>query len=404
MSFTKKHISSKTFCIIDIGSFKLRGCVAKFKNRKIEIVSYKEKRQDISYFSNNECLNVPGLCENISELISSLEEDKEINISKIILSYPFGELFLESKNILYKRKKPDKKLSEWELVEIFESIEKLFLDRQIRKINDLYALSKKDLSVVLWRINSISIDGKDLEKIQWTTGERLKISLVNGLIPKEKQTLMTQVWNVIGKTIYRVLPSEYCISKLFSQRNILIINMWATQTSLTYKKNNEVIGVTKIPIGIHSLIDKIAKKHKKNRQLIFDSLSEDNYREDKDFFLSVWGDSLGIALKELLWKNICPKNIFLWGWGGTQSLVSEYMKSFDYNKYEIQFPNQINFVKEDISEVLKIMENIQVDEIQKISLDMYSLLIETHNLISGQHDTISTSFRSAIKNLWYTKN
>jgi cell division ATPase FtsA len=87
--FIKKHIPSKILCVIDIGSYKLRVCAATFKNKSVEVLSYREKRQDISYFSNNECLNLPGLCENISEIIKKLEEDIGIPLDDIVINYPF---------------------------------------------------------------------------------------------------------------------------------------------------------------------------------------------------------------------------------------------------------------------------------------------------------------------------
>jgi cell division ATPase FtsA len=89
VAFTKKHIPSKILCVIDIGSYKLRVCATKFKNKSVEVLSYREKRQDISYFANNECLNLPGLCENISEIIKKLEEDIGMDLDDIIINYPF---------------------------------------------------------------------------------------------------------------------------------------------------------------------------------------------------------------------------------------------------------------------------------------------------------------------------
>lgn len=89
MSFTKYDIPAKTFCIIDMGSYKLRLCAARFKNKQIELLSYSEKRQDISYFANNECLNLPGLCNNISEAIKKLERESGETLDNIIINYPF---------------------------------------------------------------------------------------------------------------------------------------------------------------------------------------------------------------------------------------------------------------------------------------------------------------------------
>jgi cell division ATPase FtsA len=94
VAFTKKHIPSKILCVIDIGSYKLRVCAAQFKNKGIEIIAYHEKRQDISYFANNECLNLPGLCENISEVIQKLEGQANMQFDDLVINYPFGEMYL----------------------------------------------------------------------------------------------------------------------------------------------------------------------------------------------------------------------------------------------------------------------------------------------------------------------
>ncbi len=59
MNFIKQDISAKTLCIIDIGSYKLRICAASFKNKRVEILAYHEKRQESSYFANQECTNLP---------------------------------------------------------------------------------------------------------------------------------------------------------------------------------------------------------------------------------------------------------------------------------------------------------------------------------------------------------
>jgi hypothetical protein len=51
---------------------------------------------------------------------------------------------------------------------------------------------------------------------------------------------MMQIGNVIGKKIIKILPSEYSISEMFDLDEVLIINIGATQTSLTLKNNGFV--------------------------------------------------------------------------------------------------------------------------------------------------------------------
>ena len=138
MSFTKQNISSRDFCIIEIGSYKLRLCAARLKNRKISLLGYHEKRQDISYFSNNECLNVPGLCENLRDGIHILEEQIGQALPDIVISYPFGEIFISCKHIHYKRKDKNLPLQPHELEEIFETLEKMSLEKQSQEIEMHY--------------------------------------------------------------------------------------------------------------------------------------------------------------------------------------------------------------------------------------------------------------------------
>jgi hypothetical protein len=53
----------------------------------------------------------------------------------------------------------------------------------------------------------------------------MKISLLNAFIPSSKHQLISQIGNVLGKNIYRILPTEYCITKIFARKDVLIINL-----------------------------------------------------------------------------------------------------------------------------------------------------------------------------------
>lgn len=47
------------------------------------------------------------------------------------------------------------------------------------------------------------------------------------------------------------------------------------------------------------------------------------------------------------------------------------------------------------------MENISIDVIEKIPLEMYSLLLELRNTLTRENDTISLSLKNAIAKLGY---
>ncbi len=402
MSFTRKHIPAKTLCIIDIGSYKLRACWAKFKNKEIEILAYREKRQDISYFANNECLNLPGLCENIWSIITALEAQTDTKYQDIVINYPFWELFVWSKNINYKRKHPHKKIDSIELLEILSSVEKLCLKHLAGQIDKFYGLSQKEVQILLSRVNSISIDSKKQDQIIGQEGENMKISLLNAFIPSLKHALISQIGNVLGKNIYRILPSEYCISKIFNQNNILIVNLWATQTTLTLKSEWEISGISKISIWINDLANKIAKSTWERKAEIIRKLGEDEYYyQEKQDFLSIWGESLGITLSELLWSKVCPKKIYVWWGWSNNNFIKDFIKNHDFRKYDIKIVKDMEFVSEDLADIFACMKNLKLEDIQRIPLDIYTLLHETNTIISREKDIVSTCLKKAIKNLWY---
>jgi hypothetical protein len=285
-----------------------------------------------------------------------------------------------------------------------ESVEKLCLNKLTHKIDKLYGLDKKEVQIILSRVNNISLDGEIHEKIIGKQGSNMKISLLNAFIPSSKHNLISQIWNVLWKNIYRILPTEYCITKIFSQKNILIINLWATQTTLSLKHDGIVIWVSKIPIGINDLVSKISKNHAHMRADIIANLAWESYWLEKESFLNVWGESIGIALWELLWDKICPKNLYIWWGWGSNDFIQNYLKNFNFMKYNIRIVKGMQFVNEDMTKVIKPIKNLKLEDIQRIPLDMYVLLLETNHIISRNHDVVSNSLKTAIKKLGYIKS
>lgn len=165
MVFTKQDIPSQLLCIIDIGSYKLRVCAASFKNKRIEVLGYHEKRQDSSYFSNQECKNLPGLCQNISDAIKKLEQELDISLHEIVINYPFGEIFLASKKIHHTRKNPLLPLEEEELISIMLLAEQQCLRQLTQEVEALSGLREPEIQVLLSRVNHVSLDGRQQEKI-----------------------------------------------------------------------------------------------------------------------------------------------------------------------------------------------------------------------------------------------
>lgn len=204
--------------------------------------------------------------------------------------------------------------------------------------------------------------------------------------------------------MYRILPTEFCIAKIFEETDIVIINVGATQTSITLKQQNEVQALSKISIGINDLVQKIARKNDLPRAEIIDTLAGSEFIAEKNEFLQIWGEALGITLQDMLKNTLCPKYFFVGGGGGNNAFIQEYLRNFSFARFGIHTSSHIENISEDLTPLLKIMKSIKLEDIQKMPLDMYVLLHETNTLISQEADILSLTLKQAIERLGYIKS
>jgi len=322
----------------------------------------------------------------------------------IIINYPFWELFLGSKTIHHKRKNQHKDISLDELESILASTEKLCLDTLSQECERLYGMGADSMQIILSRVNKLSIDWNTYKKTIGRQGSQIQISLVNAFIPSHKYNLISQIWNVLWKNIYRILPSEYCITKIFPDKNLLIINIGATQTSVSVKRDWILLWISKTPIWINDLVNKISKSSHLTKAQIIRNLSCWEFEQEKTSFMKIWWDALWMSLWELLWNKTCPKKVYLW-WGGANNVfIREYIEDFDFLSYWVRSLWKVEFVTEEVSPIIAKIKNININDIQNIPLEIYVLLEEIHNIILQEWDVISSSLKKAIKKLWYISN
>lgn len=402
MHFTKKDIKPEVYYIIDIGTYKLRAISVKLKNKGIQILEYVEKRQDSSYFINNECTNILGLSENIWDLISKFSKPEWLENPELICTYPFGEIFSKTKTINYKRSRPHTPITIKELGKIIESVEKLCLKKVSSEIYQTYGRDMKDIHIILSKVEHIKVDTQMYSKILGREWELLNIKLQNICVPREKHESLIQIWNSIWKKIYKVLPSEYCMPFIFPSKNMCVIDIGASTSNICIKKNGAIVALTKIPIGIGHLIDKIKSQSSYSGSQIIESLdSRNTFTEQKEAFIKVWRRSIGIALCELLEWEVCPHIFFVYGWGNNNSFITEALLHLDFAKYDVKIAKKIEFVEEDMSTILSNIENISLEHIKKIPLGMFALLLETKNILQKNGDIVSSSLENALHKLGY---
>ena len=401
MWFEKKRIEWKRFALILIGSYKLRICIASFLNTKVRILGYYEKRQDTSLFSNGRCVNLPWLAANISEAINTLEKKLWIYIEEIICNYPFWEEHLSITHSNHPRKKVDKPIDIWELEWVVLSAEKICLVKWASEIEKLYGLKNSELDIILSRITKIEIDWKKTEKIIGKSWNDIKLQVLNITIPKNQHKTIQDLITYSDKKLWKIIPVEYAIWKLYPYKDIIIIDIGATQTSLSFKKSWTVQAIGKFPVWIHQLIELIAKNHSKTRSEILRDLTSHNYSLEKKYFTNIWGQAFGMSLAELLRWDICPRYFALVGWWANNTFLRDEILYFPYHHYDISVPMEREIVGEDLAPVLAHIQDLQLKDLEKMSLWMYALIEEMRRYITWNNETIRKPLEKALKKLWF---
>lgn len=397
--FIKTNISSKIIWIIDIWSYKVRVSICKFKNRKATLIWYWEKRQDISCLLNGDCADIELLSENIKIALNKAEQNAKKTIKNVIINFPFSDIFFSLKRINYKRKNWDLTITKEELEKILSKSEDLILKRSINNIKSKSWYSEDDLKLIIWNIIKLEIDKKNNTNILKQTWNDIKLSLLNIFIPTSKYNIINYIWNIINKKVIKIIPSEYSIAKIFPEKDLLIINIWATGTYVTIKKDNTVVWISKIWIWINDLINQISRKIKDTKMNIINNLNSKLYLEEKEEFLSTWGEALIIWIKEIIKNNICPSKIAILGWWRNE-FIKDFINNLNLSKKNIRIIKKINIIEFKNNELEKEIDDYDMIK-KKITLDSLSLIIETNNFLQKEGDIVSEILKKVVKKLWF---
>lgn len=401
MNFTKKYITPQYLGIIDIGSYKVRVSACKFLNKKVTILGYTEKRQDTASFVNQECTNLAGLCEDINDTIKKLERESKVVLDKVVINFPFGELFVATKKINYKRSFPHTAISKEELEKIIRRAEEISLKKLSAEIYETSGIGKEEIELILSRINSFKIDNQNHDIVIGQEWENIRISVLNVFVPLSKHNLVNHIGNIIEKKILRTLPSEFCLIKLFEQKNIMVINIGASQTSVSIKKEAELIGISKIGIWINDLLSKISENTRQTRMEVLKNINTHDYQKEKDNFLSIWTQALLIGIKEIIGNEICPNTVAIFWGGGNNDFIKNALLDLSFWSQDIRVIKWIVFTEVDTVSLLDSIDPVNHATLSEVNLDSLALILETNHILSREKDSVSQSLRNVVKTLGY---
>lgn len=375
MAFIKHKLNSRRIAIIDIWSHKIKVWICEIIWDNSTIIWYWEKRQDSNYSFLWEYTNIEWICENIKEATLKAESNAGYNVNEIIINFPFEEVFFCFKKINYNRKNPDSIIDKEESDKILSKIKSININSCTKNISLKSSYLKDDLKLIINNISNIKIDWVLCNNILNKSWENIQISILDILIPISKYNLLHYIWNILNKKILKIIPLEFSIVKLFNDiKDIVIIDLWNSHTSIIVKKENDLIWVSKAPLWINDLINTISLNNNITKIEAINLIDNNIYLKEKEEFLNIFEDLLISGLEEIVWKEICPNKFFITGWWWND-FIKQYIKNANLNKKDLKIMQNINIVE--------LEEDLNMPWNDKITTNILSLAKITPSLLNN---------------------
>ena len=301
--------------------------------------------------------------------------------------------------VYYKRKEKTEPISKKELEEILENSEEIVLRRTTDNIKKISWFQKEELKLIIWNIVRIDLDKKKRKHILWKVWRDVSISFQNVFIPINKYNLINYIWNVLNRKMVKIIPTEYSITRAFSQEDLVIVNIWASITYITVKKNNEEMWISKILLWVNDLIEVISRNIKDTKINIINNLNNNIYLKEKEEFIDVWWNMLSIWIKDIVKNKICPSDFVLLWWGKNNFIKEFFNKSNPISK-NVKFVKNIKLIKFNNDNLKKQVDDYNIT-LKKVRLDTLSMLLEINSLLDNEKTLVSEILRKTLTKLGF---
>lgn len=392
MEFSKQKLLTKYFSVVDIGSYKIRAVSCSSFQKSSAITGYAEKRQETNSFFLWEPEDFESICENISYC---LEKSEKWNTSEeIIVNLISPQFYLYTHQINHVRNEPTEEITDNEIIQILESFEKKYIEESYHDMKIKSGYTKDELELIFSSISDMTIDGKKVEFPVWKTGKNIKLHLVNIFIPKSYYDITKKIFTAIGREKFTIIPFEYAVLRSIDNIDSVVVNIGNTKTYIWIKKDNHIIGTTRINIGIGDLIKVIQEKYNITQIEVLKHI-EIEYENEKKEFLDIFEDCIIAWLQDIIWKEICPSNfLLLWG-GGNNLFINDFFKNLNLAKHDIKSIKAIELI--DLKN-LEIVENGEFLETSS-NYDIFASILTYTYLEKKKNDFLTKKLEKVISNI-----
>lgn len=393
MSFIEKLIPWKKVLVIDIWTYKIKTAITEYKNGDIFLIWYSEQKQEPLNIIGSEIANIQWVCDDITKAINKLSTFSNTIPNDIFINIPSSKIVSFSKTVKYKRLKPNEQIDMIELDYIIWNIEKEAINEAIKEINKKTWYIDVEVKLIASSITNMTIDNFPVSNPIWFTWEEITLTVLNIFIPASRYNIIQTIKNELWKNILSIIPLELSIPKIFEYsdyafKDIIFIDIWNTQTCLSIQKWWEIIWCKRFEIWINDLIKIIKEKTNFSTLQIIEELKKEknNFTNEINNFLSVWGEWYLISLREILKDSIVPSNIFV-SWWWDNPFLRKYLENVDLKNYELYKTKDFNIINCDLSKNINFKnENLKIESYM---IWIFSMILTWKEIIRQKNNKIS---------------
>lgn len=326
---------------------------------KLKILGFAKAPQAPGNIKDGRIADISGVVASCEKALAELEEKTGERASAVVIGVSGEQIKSRTSTIRYRRDNPTKAITEPELSELLQKIEK----RNLEKLKTELSLETDNPDIELSLINSavvsISIDGYRINNPVGFRGAEVLIEYYTAFAPTVVVSAIEKVCAELELDLLTLVVEPFAVSRACLGDDVdvdfsaVLIDIGAGKTGIAVVDSGDICGTKMFNIGGNSFTRQLSEALSltpRRAELLKINLDDDSKLSDTtiakasailDRSLSVWLAGVSLALEEF--KNIepLPSDIFLSG--GSSQLVpleetlalSDWYQSLPFSKRPI---------------------------------------------------------------------
>jgi len=364
LDFLKENREKENYGLaLDVGTEWVKALVFKRnKNDEAEVLGVGKKRQRLGDMQGGAVTDISGVIKNCQIAILKAEEAAGVSAGQAVMGIA-GELVKGRTTVVhYKRKHPEKEISEKELKRIIEKIQEKSFEKARAEIASETGVAEIEVRLVNSVIVEIKIDGFKVQNPIGFQGRDVSVSIFNAFAPSVHFGALTTIAEDLNLDLLSIAVEPYAVARSIGLENdasfsAIFIDVGGGTTDIALVQSGVIEGTKMFAIGGRSFSKRIASDFSLSfieaEKIKIDYSRGLLSREKKERVqqliqndLKTWLSGVELTLSEFEKVEFLPSNIFLCGGGSNLPEIKESLEKEDfYQKLPFAKLPRVKFIK-----------------------------------------------------------